>query len=251
MPREFRVSAFNAVHSVNHPGTRTTRKMMQHRYIIWHGMNKDVTQWTKECINCQKSKILRHTVSPHGHFIFSDRFGHLHVDIVGPLIYCEGFRYIVTMVDRKTGWPEAYPVNDISAETVADIMYSGWISRFGCPIHITTDQESTFLSQLFTHLTRRMGINKFRTTAYHPQANGLVERWHRSLKAALMCRGRTKHWVSELPTVLMGVRASLRMISIPTKEQRPGKNFVQPELKTCTHVFYVLIRSLNLLLNHI
>ncbi|CAF4832886.1 unnamed protein product [Pieris macdunnoughi] len=98
------------------------------------------------------------------------------MDIVGPLIYCEGFRYIVTMVDRKTGWPEAYPVKDISAETVTEIMYSGWISRFGCPLHITTDQGSTFLSQLFTHLTRRMGINKFRTTAYHPQTNGLVER---------------------------------------------------------------------------
>lgn len=209
LPKEFRVSAFNAVHGISHPGTRPTRKMMQDRYI-WQGMNKDVTQWVKGCLECQKSKVQRHTVSPLGHFVQSDRFEHLHMDIVGPLTYCDGYRYVVTMVDRKTGWPEAYPVKDITAESIADIMYSGWISRFGCPLNLTTDQGSTFLSQLFTHLAKRMGINKFRTTAYHPQSNGMVERWHRSLKAALMCRGNTGQWVLELPTVLLGLRSCLR-----------------------------------------
>ncbi|KAG6457967.1 hypothetical protein O3G_MSEX010581 [Manduca sexta] len=209
LPKEFRVSAFNAVHGISHPGTRTTRRMMQERYI-WRGMNKDVTQWVKGCIDCQKSKIQRHTVSPHGHFVYSDRFDHLHMDVVGPLTYCNGYRYIVTMVDRKTGWPEAYPAKDITAESVADIMYSGWIARFGCPLNLTTDQGTNFLSQLFTCLAKRMGIRKFRTTAYHPQSNGIVERWHRSLKAALMCRGKTEQWVSELPTVLLGLRACLR-----------------------------------------
>lgn len=209
LPKEFRVSAFNAVHDISHPGTRTTRRMMQERYI-WKGMNKDVTQWTKACTNCQRSKIHRHTVAPHGNFAHTDRFEHLQIDVVGPLTYCNGYRYIVTMVDRNTGWPEAYPVKDITAETIADIVYTGWITRFGTPLYLTTDQGSNFLSTLFTQLAKRMGITKFRTTAYHPQSNGKVERWHRSLKTALMCRGNTEHWVSELPSVLFGLRASMR-----------------------------------------
>lgn len=246
LPKEFRVSAFNAVHGISHPGTRTTRRMMQDRYI-WQGMNKDVTQWVKGCIDCQKSKIQRHTVSPHGHFVYSDRFDHLHLDIVGPLIYCNGYRYIVTMVDRKTGWPEAYPVKDITAETVADIMYSGWITRFGCPLNLTTDQGSTFLSQLFIQLAKRMGIQKFRTTAYHPQSNGKVENWHRSLKAALMCRGKTEQWVSELPTVLLGLRACLRDdTQISAAEmvlgealRLPGDFFQPPTQETASNVLFV------------
>lgn len=246
LPKRYRVSAFNAVHGISHPGTRTTRKMMQDRYI-WKGMNKDVTEWVKCCIDCQKSKVQRHTVSPHGHFVHSDRFDHLHMDIVGPLMYCNGYRYIVTMVDRKTGWPEAFPVKDITAETVADIMYSGWISRFGCPLNLTTDQGSTFLSQLFEHLAKRMGIRKFRTTAYHPQSNGIVERWHRSLKAALMSRGNTEQWVAELPTVLLGLRASLRDDTQTSAAEMvlgealrlPGDFFQPLRLETANNVSFV------------
>lgn len=209
LPKEFRISAFNAIHEMSHPGTRAMRKMIQDRYI-WKNMNKDVTMWTKLCLSCQQSKVHRHTISRHGHFVHSDRFEHLHLDIVGPLSYCDGYRYIVTMMDRKTGWPEAYPIKDITAETVADTIYTGWISRFGTPLTCTTDQGSQFTSHLFRNLTKRMGITACRTTAYHPQSNGLIERWHRSLKAALMCRGNTTKWVSELPSVLLGLRASIR-----------------------------------------
>jgi hypothetical protein len=166
--------------------------------------------WTRTCMECQKSKIHRHTMSRFGSFTHSDRLEHVHIDIVGPLQYCNGYRYLLTMIDRKTGWPEAYPIKDITAETVADIVYSGWICRFGCPLRITTDQGRQFESSLFTNLSKRMGIHKIRTCAYHPQSNGAIERWHRVLKTALMCRGNTTDWVGELPTVLLGLRACMR-----------------------------------------
>lgn len=209
LPEEFRVSAFKAIHEISHPSIRATRNMIRERFF-WKCMNKDVTIWTKTCLNCQKSKVQRHTIAPHGKFINSNRFEHLHMDIVGPLSYCEGYRYIVTMMDRSTGWPEAYPVKDITSETIADIIYTGWICRFGCPVRLTTDQGRQFESNLFSHLTKKMGISRIRTCAYHPQSNGLIERWHRTLKSALMCRGNTTKWVSELPSVLLGLRASLR-----------------------------------------
>lgn len=173
-------------------------------------MNKDIGIWVRTCIRCQKSKIVRHTVSKLSSFEEGDRFVHLHVDLIGPLPVTEqGYRYCVTMIDRRTRWPEIYPVTDMTAETVAKAVYEGWICRFGCPVRITTDQGRQFESELFTDLMKLLGICKTRTSPYHPQANGKIERWHRSLKTALMSRlNDNVSWFAELPTVMLGLRAA-------------------------------------------
>lgn len=209
LPKQYRVTAFEAIHGISHSGTRATRRMISNRYF-WKSMNKDINNLTRTCLHCQKSKIQRHTISPLTSFPISNRFEHLHVDIVGPLSYCQGYRYILTMIDRATGWPEVKCLKHITAECVSKALYTHWITRFGCPAKITTDQGRQFESQLFNNLAKRLGISKIRTTAYHPQANGMIERWHRTLKSALMARGNTENWVNELPTVLFGLRASLR-----------------------------------------
>ncbi|CAK1590749.1 unnamed protein product [Parnassius mnemosyne] len=132
--------------------------------------------------------------------------------IVGPLPTSpQGHRYLVTMIDRTTRWPEAIPTDDTSAESVARIIYENWITRFVSPKTITTDQGRNFESNLFLKLLQTMGIQKTRTTAYHPQSNGIVERWHRILKTALKTRlsQHTKS-IDELPTVLLGLRATPR-----------------------------------------
>lgn len=212
IPEALRYEAFNAVHGLSHPGIRTTRKLIQDRYF-WPTMNTDVGKWAKTCIPCQKAKIQRHTNSAVSTFPpTADRFAHVHIDIVGPLPTSpQDHRYLITMVDRATRWPEAFPVQDISAATVAKIFYGNWISRFGCPAKITTDQGRQFESQLFVALTNLLGAERIRTTPYHAQSNGLVERWHRSMKAALKARLlENKHWTEELPTIMLGLRAALR-----------------------------------------
>lgn len=211
LPADFRRTAFDAVHKVSHPGTRTTRKLMQQRYF-WPSMNTDVGTWTKTCISCQRAKVQRHSQAETSSFAACDRFHHLHVDIVGPLTTSEcGHRYLLTMIDRTTRWPEAIPMKEISSEVVARNLYQHWITRFGCPQTITTDQGRQFESQLFRALSHLLGAEKTRTTAYHPQSNGIVERWHRSLKASLMARLESNlKWIDELPTVLMGLRAAIR-----------------------------------------
>lgn len=210
LPEKFRRLAFDSIHNLSHPGIRGSRKLVADRYF-WPSINKDVGIWAKTCELCQKSKVQRHTKSALGHFPAVARFEHLHIDLVGPLpTSIQDFRYLVTMIDRETGWPEACPVKDISADTVARVVFENWIARFGCPLKLTSDQGRQFESTLFRGLMTFLGVNKIRTTPYHPQSNGMIERWHRSLKAALMARLDNSNWVKELPIVLLGLRAAAR-----------------------------------------
>jgi transposase InsO family protein len=161
-------------------------------------------------MSCQRSKISRQITTPLGDFALPTfRFQHVHVDIVGPLPTSDGFGYCLTAVDRFTRWPEAISLPDITAETVARGLFSGWITHFGCPQNITTDQGRQFESQLFHSLATMCGIHLSRTTGFHPAANGLVERMHRSLKAAIMCRAQ-KRWTEALPLVLLGMRTAFK-----------------------------------------
>lgn len=211
LPLEFRRTAFEATHNISHPGIRNTRKMMSRKYF-WPSINIDVGNWAKTCIPCQRAKIQRHTTSPVSSFKPTSRFNHIHIDIVGPLpTTSDGHRYCVTVIDRATRWPEAYPLREITAEEVAKVVYEGWITRFGCPSTMTTDQGRQFESRVFAHLSQLLGIEKTRTTPYHPQSNGIVERWHRTMKTALKARLLSAStWINELPTVLLGVRAAIR-----------------------------------------
>lgn len=87
--------------------------------------------------------------------------------------------------------------------------YNGWVSRFGAPATITTDCGSQFESVLFEALVNMLGAQRMRTTAYHPASNGIVERWHRSLKSAIKSH-ETDDWVDIPPTVLLGLRSSYK-----------------------------------------
>ena len=202
VPQQFRRTVFNSLHDLSHPGIRATQRLITARFF-WPGMNTDVRHWTRSCLRCQRSKIYRHTTTPLTTFNNPDvRFDHIHLDLVGPLPPSQGYTYLLTCIDRFTRWPEAIPISDSSADTVAQAFISGWIGRFGVPSTITTDRGQQFESTLWTQ--------RIRTTAYHPIANGLVERVHRQLKAALKCSQNPIQWIKALPMVLLGIRTTLK-----------------------------------------
>ncbi|GFW11103.1 hypothetical protein TNCV_4783131 [Trichonephila clavipes] len=101
---------------------------------------------------------------------------------------------------------EVIPTADMTAETVCRALLSVWISRFGCPA-IITDQGTNFESSLFRELSNLLGTNRIRCCAYHPKANGLVERLHRHLKSAIKAHENSK-WSEIIPIVLLGMRSA-------------------------------------------
>ena len=138
------------------------------------------------------------------------RFGSLHVDLVGPLPVSEGHRYLFTIVDRFSRWPEAIPLEDMSAQSCARALLRHWVSRFGVPDDLTSDRGRQFTSELWRELHEVLGVKQQRTTAYHPMANGLVERLHRHLKSSIMARSTETDWMDQLPMVLLGIRTAWR-----------------------------------------
>ena len=210
IPPSMREDLFRIFHNPAHPSARVTDRLIRQQYV-WPDMSREIHKMCKECIECQLSKVSRHNKPLPDHFITPDaRFNHIHVDIVGPLPECSNYQYLLTIIDRFTRWPEAIPIRDITARTVAEAIVTHWIARYGTPEIMTTDQGRQFESRLFSELLNFTGCDRVRTTAFHPAANGMVERWHRDLKAALMCQGDNPDWIHALPMVLLGLRTRLR-----------------------------------------
>ena len=102
VPIAFRHVVFDSLHSLAHPGVRATQRLITERFV-WPGMNTDVRKWTKAYLQCQRSMIQHHTVTPLSTFATPDaRFDQVHIDIVGPLPQSRGYSYLLTCIDRFT-----------------------------------------------------------------------------------------------------------------------------------------------------
>uniref|UniRef100_A0A1X7UXE9 Integrase catalytic domain-containing protein n=1 Tax=Amphimedon queenslandica TaxID=400682 RepID=A0A1X7UXE9_AMPQE len=138
------------------------------------------------------------------------KFTNLHNNLVGPLPQSQGFTCLLTIVNRFTRWVKITPLGGILADTVAQAFVSTWISRFGTPTLITTDQGLQFESTLWSQLMKIQGTHRSRTTVYHPSANGLEERVHRQLKAAIKCLHSPNDWVSGFPWILLRICTAVK-----------------------------------------
>jgi transposase InsO family protein len=211
VPPEFRRQVFASVHGLAHAGTRATCRLINSRFV-WPGLAADVKEWCRECTNCNRAKVTQQeTTTVQKILVPEERFSHVHVDLVGPLPPSSGgFTHLLTIVDRSTRWPEACLLKGTATEDVLEAFITTWVARYGVPAQITSDRGPQFTSARWTSWCKEKGILHTPTTAFHPQANGMVERLHRQIKDAVRAREGSRAWADHLPWVLLGLRAPLR-----------------------------------------
>ena len=211
VPFSWRRRIFDIGHRLGHPGVERTRQTVASKFV-WPTMRADVSKWARECLDCQRAKVGKNTVKPIGEFkVPEKRFSHLHIDLV-TMPPSNGFPYLLTIVDRFTRWPTAIPIPDITVQSVVNNFALHWISVYGIPEAVTSDRGSQFTSAVWEQLLKTWGIKSLHTTAYHPEANGMVERLHRRLKESLIALGHEERgmWFWRLPMAMLAIRTTLK-----------------------------------------
>ena len=131
---------------------------------------------------------------------------------MGPLPQSSsGNRYIVVITDLFSKWVEAFPIKSTDSETLATLLVDEVICRYGVPSCLDSDQGANLTSNLMATLCKRLNIVQSCTSAYHPQGNGQVERFNRTLEAMLatVINDHQNDWDLHLPRTLFAYRTSL------------------------------------------
>ncbi|XP_026695294.2 uncharacterized protein LOC113475388 [Ciona intestinalis] len=237
VPESFRREIFNHFHSLSHPGIRASQRLIAERFV-WKGMNANIRDYSKACLSCQQSKVGRHTFSSIQTIsVPSQRFHSVHIDIAGPLPCCEGYRYILLIIDRFTRYPIVVPMTDIRTDTVVHAFCFHWVANFGAPAQITTDRGAQFTSATWSDLAKFLGAKLIFTTSFHPMSDGMAERFFRSLKASIMAQTNENGWLGNLPWVMLGLRSAYKQdlkcscaeLVYGTTLRLPGQFFEKPD----------------------
>nr|XP_034195346.1 uncharacterized protein LOC117611508 [Osmia lignaria] len=195
-PKEERKNIIRENHEspvAGHKGIRKTYLRIRNKYY-WKNMKKEITDYVRSCISCQRTKLVRMknkepmviTDTP------SDAFDKVSLDILGPLpMTHKGYSYILTIQDNLTKYSVAVPLVSATSEDVARAFTNSFICQFGSPKAILTDQGTCFTSSLIKKLAKIFHIKTYRTSSFHPQSNGSLERSHHVLVEYL------KHYISK------------------------------------------------------
>ncbi|XP_063334795.1 uncharacterized protein si:ch211-282j22.3 isoform X2 [Pelmatolapia mariae] len=211
VPRAVQKVVLSLGHSIPWAGHLGKHKTMARirKYFHWPGMRSDVTLFCKSCPQCQKSSLKIPSRAPLQSLpIISTPFERLGMDIVGPLERSKaGNRYMLVVTDYATKYPEVFPLRSIKAKAVALCLIQ-FFSRVGFPREILTDRGTNFMSTLLKQVYQLLGIKSLRTTPYHPQTDGLTERFNQTLKQMLrkFVNETGTDWDQWLPYLLFAYR---------------------------------------------
>ena len=204
--REFHDSLF-----AGHMGvTRTVYRLLDRVY--WPGLRGDVQTYIKSCTVCIARKSPCPRKIPMGHVEVGHRWDRVAMDLLDMSVTtARGNRYVLVIVDCFTRWTEAFPLPDKTAHSVADAFFNNVVCRFGMPIVIHSDQGREFENKILHELCLIGGSHKTRTSPYHPESDGMVERFNRTLLMMLaMVAGKNRDdWDDLLPAVMMAYRSSV------------------------------------------
>ncbi|XP_073699461.1 uncharacterized protein [Garra rufa] len=211
VPKEKTETVLELAHAhpmAGHLGAQNTVQRIRDRFH-WPGLEAEVKRFCQACPACQRTSPRKPPPSPLIPLpIIGVPFERIGMDIVGPLPRSgRGHEHILVIVDYATRYPEAVPLRQANAKSIARELFL-LCSRVGLPSEILTDQGTPFMSRLMADLCRLLKVRQIRTSVYHPQTDGLVERFNQTLKQMLrkVAAEDKKDWDLLLPYVLFGVR---------------------------------------------
>ena len=197
----------------SHLGQKKTMEKIRSRFY-WPGQRHDVENWCRACEKCLSRKSPSQARrAPMQSDLVGYPLQRVAMDILGPLpSTTRGNKYVLVVGDYFTKWVEAYPMINMEAKTVADLFVHQFVSRFGVPDTLHTDQGRNFESSLLKEVCQLLGVSKTRTSPYHPQSDGFVERFNRTLLDLLsIAASENEHdWDLHLPLVMMAYRTSVQ-----------------------------------------
>ncbi|KAE9010320.1 hypothetical protein PR003_g26897 [Phytophthora rubi] len=188
-------------------------KVRKHAY--WYGWKKDVIEYVRSCTVCGSGKGYRPWRNGRMQRMpvqeLSGPFSLLVVDAIGPLVTTpRGHKYILVFADYFTRWVEAFPVEALDTLTFVKVMVDEVLYRHGVPERLLSDRGTNFISELAKSFYETLGIKKLFGAAYHPQTQGLVERFNGTLIGMLrmFVSEAQSDWDLYLPRVLFAYRTS-------------------------------------------
>ena len=144
--------------------------------------------------------------------MIGEPFKRVIIDCVGPLPRTKsGNQYLFTVMCAATRFPEAIPLRNITAGAIVKAL-NKLFSTFGLPRVIQTDQGSNLQSRLFNQVLKTLEVRQAVSTAYHPESQGALERWHQTLKSMLRkyCVENEREWDEGIPFVLFAAREAVQ-----------------------------------------
>jgi len=202
----------SAIIGGGHVGLEKTYQKIRSKYF-WPNCYKDVAEYVFKCEVCHMRMMRKQHAEIRNSETPQAPLQCVGIDTVGPFVTSpNGNNYLVTMVDWYSSWPEAYPVPNKEAETIAKVILEQFIPRYGCPGKLISDRGTEYVNRAIDLLSTSMKIKRKVTTPYHPAGNGKTERSHRFLNDIIAkgLQGRMHdEWEHLVPAALFAMRTSV------------------------------------------
>lgn len=218
LPRTYTTEEKLQILRENHDLTRhigehkTIEKIKQNHH--WIGLDQDVSEYIKNCETCRKNKLTR--IRPREEAMITDTPDHpnekVALDIIDPLnLTTNGNQYILSIQDTLTKYLMLIPISDQKSETIIDKLINEYVYVFSAPKIILTDQAPNFTSKLMGTFEKAFKIQHVKTTAFHPQSNGSLERAHGFVKDMLRTNMNetNSEWDKNLKSIAMAYNTTV------------------------------------------
>ena len=214
IPKDLKREVLQTMHGglmSGHMGTKKTKAKIIQRFY-WFNMKEDIRVFIRQCDTCACDKKPPKTMrAPMGSIRTGAPWDVLATDFLGPFpVTAHGNRYILVLTDHFSKYVEVIPVPDLTAETCANKIVNEFISRWGCPVSILSDQGRTYESKLFKELCRMLQVKKLRTSVRNPRCNGQAERFNQTLLKMMRAylKGEQDNWDLNLGCLAGAYRAT-------------------------------------------